>query len=74
MATDPKKILEDALQLPPEARAAIAAWLLDSLDDSSDPDAEDRWSEEIQRRLSELETGEVKPVPWSVARREISGA
>ncbi|MCK4414648.1 MAG: addiction module protein [Candidatus Eisenbacteria sp.] len=74
MANDPAKILQEALKLPPEARAALAGWLLDSLDSVSDDDAEDRWSDEISRRIQELDSAIVKAVPWSVARRTISDA
>lgn len=68
-----RKILEDALRLPPEARAALAGRLLDSLDEPVDEDAEAEWGKEIVRRIDELNKGLVKTVPWSVARRQILG-
>jgi putative addiction module component (TIGR02574 family) len=68
-----KKVLEEALCLPVEARAALAGHLLESLDDSLDEDAEVEWSKEIARRLDDLDRGKVKPVSWSVARRQILG-
>jgi len=34
-------------------------------------DVEAAWSEEIQRRLAEVDAGEVKTIPWSEARRRI---
>jgi len=66
MESDTKKLLEDALKLPDEARAALAGSLIDSLDDTVDPDAESVWAEEIDR-------GKVKTVPWFEARRQILG-
>lgn len=66
-------ILKEALNLPPEARAAIAGSLLDSLDPEVDEKAEAVWQAEIVRRLWELDSGKVKPIPWSEARRKISG-
>jgi hypothetical protein len=30
------------------------------------------WAEEVRRRIAELESGEVKPVPWDEARRAIT--
>lgn len=66
-----KKVLEEALRLPPEARAALAAQLLESLDESVDEDAEAAWEREIARRVDELNKGAVKTVPWSVARNQI---
>jgi putative addiction module component (TIGR02574 family) len=74
VAMDPKRVFEDALQLPPEARAALAAELIATLDEEADPDAEAAWSEEIRRRLDEVDRGAVRPIPWSEARRRILAA
>jgi putative addiction module component (TIGR02574 family) len=73
MKPAPKKVLEDALRLPAEARAAIAGRLIESLDDSVDEAAEAAWGKEIARRIDDLEKGKVKTVPWSLARRQILG-
>ena len=66
------ELLEKALALPPEARAALAGSLLESLDDTVDASAEEEWSREIARRIQELDSGKVKPIPWAEARRQIS--
>ncbi|OGW43825.1 MAG: hypothetical protein A2Y66_06990 [Nitrospirae bacterium RBG_13_41_22] len=66
-------ILKEALKLPPEARAALAGTLLDSLDDTVDRDAESAWEAEILLRLKEIDEGKVKLMPWSEARTKISG-
>jgi putative addiction module component (TIGR02574 family) len=66
-------LLKEALKLPPEARAALAGSLLDSLDQEIDEDAEAAWQTEISRRMRELDSGAVQPVPWSEARRRIVG-
>jgi len=71
---DPKRVFEDALQLPEQARAALAAELIATLDDASDPDAEALWSSEIRRRLEEVDSGAVRPIPWAEARRRIFAA
>jgi putative addiction module component (TIGR02574 family) len=71
MSTNPTKLLEEALKLPAEARAALAGSLLDSLDDTVDPNAEAAWDTEIARRLKELDSGKVRPIPWAEARRAI---
>jgi putative addiction module component (TIGR02574 family) len=73
MASDVGKLLEEALRLPPEARAALASSLMESLDETVDEDAEAEWAKKIQRRIREIESGQVKTVPWAVARREILG-
>jgi putative addiction module component (TIGR02574 family) len=66
------RILKQALELPPEARAALAGSLLDSLDEPVGPLVEDEWNKEIAIRLNELDSGKVKPIPWAEARKQIS--
>jgi putative addiction module component (TIGR02574 family) len=66
------ELLEKALALPPEARAALAGSLLESLDETVDPSAEAQWSAEIARRIEELDSGQVKTIPWAEARRQIA--
>ena len=74
MAVDPGKLLEEALKLAPEARAALAAALLDSLDpdQGADKAAEAAWATEIARRVRELDTGVIAPIPRSEARRKMA--
>ena len=73
MTPDPSKLLEEALKLSPEARAALASSLLESLDEAVDEGAEAAWAEEIGKRIRELDSGAVTAVPWSEARRMILG-
>lgn len=65
-------LLKKALSLPPEARAALAGSLLESLDEAVDASAEEQWNVEIARRIEELDSGKVKPIPWAEARRQVS--
>lgn len=71
MITDAAKLLDEALGLPAEARAALAAKLIDSLDEAVDPDAEARWIEEIRRRLKEIDEGRVQAIPWTAVQASI---
>jgi putative addiction module component (TIGR02574 family) len=73
MSSEATKLLEEALKLPPEARAAMAGSLLDSLDETVDTDAEGQWEEEIARRLQDIDTSPNRVVSWSDARRKILG-
>ena len=73
MTSDPKKLLEQALSLPAEARAALAGSLIESLDETVDEDAEEQWARELERRIREIDSGAVETVPWSEARRTILG-
>jgi len=72
MKRDAGEILKDALALPTEARAALAGSLLESLDTEVDEDAEAAWASEINRRVSELETGVLRPIPWADVRRRLA--
>ena len=74
MSPSAHKLLEEAIKLPEEARADLAAALIESLDgDEGAPEVESAWSEEIARRLRNYESGAVKPIPWDEARRMIFG-
>jgi putative addiction module component (TIGR02574 family) len=73
MKQDAVELLKQALKLPPEARAALAGSLLDSLDEAMDDDAEQAWEVEVSKRLSEIREGRVKSVPWAEARRRVAG-
>lgn len=72
MTQETSKLLKKALALPPEARAALANSLLDSLDETVDESAEEQWNLEIARRIEELDAGKVKPIPWADARRRVA--
>ena len=41
-------------------------------DEETDDDAEALWEAEIQRRVREVETGQVTLVPWDEVRASIS--
>lgn len=66
-------LLEEALELPPAERAALAGSLLASLEAESDDDAEAAWELEIARRLEQIDRGEVTMIPWEEARPRIIG-
>lgn len=53
-------ILEQALKLSLTERADVAEQLIISLDERPDADAEQAWQEEVQRRLQQVERGEVE--------------
>ena len=72
--SDPKRLLEEALHLPVEERAALAGALIESLDLEVDEDVEAAWSAEISRRLESVDAGVAKTIPWSEARRRILAA
>jgi putative addiction module component (TIGR02574 family) len=64
-------ILEQALKLSSTERADVAEQLIASLDESPDADVEKAWQEEVQRRLQQVERGEVKTIPWEEVQRRL---
>ena len=64
-------VLEEALKLTANERAEVAEQLIASLDEAPDTDVEQAWQEEIQKRLQQLERGEVKTIPWEEVQRRL---
>ena len=71
MATSAKELYEKSLALEERERVTLAALILESLE-PWDSDAEDAWKSEIERRLSEMDSGKVEPVPWEAVRARLS--
>ena len=71
MSLTTERILEDVLALPDDQRAELAARLLQSLDREVDPDAEEAWAVEIERRCAALDAGEATLSDWHDVRRRI---
>ena len=69
-----RQLLDAALQLSAEERAALAGELIQSLETDVDPEAEAEWSAEIRARLDRVDAGVAATVPWSEARRRIYAA
>lgn len=74
MTKEADTILAEALRLPPEARAALADSLLESIDSAIDEDVELAWRTEIRRRVAELDSGAVQTIEWSEARQRLRAA
>jgi len=62
------RLVEQALAMSPNERAAIAARLIASLDSQVDEGVELAWQGEIQRRMAETDRGEVDLIPWEEVR------
>jgi len=57
-----KKIVSEALELPPSLRALIAEKLIESLDEEGSAELSPAWREEILRRCAEVDEGRVVPL------------
>ena len=64
-------ILTQAMELPPESRAALAASLLETLEGPEEEGVEEAWSATIQRRMAEVDSGQVQTVPWSEVQMRV---
>jgi len=55
-------------------RAALAKWLVETLDDLSESEIEGLWAEEAERRLDELEEGLETEIPAEEVLRRARAA
>ena len=73
MARTLSEIFHEASELSDNERAELAGLLLDSLDGEPDREVEAAWAEEIERRVRQIDSGEVKLIPWEQVRAELFG-
>jgi len=71
MERDVTTLLKEALRLSAHDRAALAEALIASLDEDVDDDTDAAWRSEIERRIAELDSGFVSPIPWHVVRQRL---
>lgn len=72
MSPKSAELLKQALELSIEERADLAAQILESLDSSDDPEVQAAWQAEIERRMAQLDSGEVKPLSLDEFRRRLN--
>ena len=70
--TAAKNLRSEALGLPRKERAGLARELLESLDSPPDEGAEEAWIDEAERRVAEVDSGQVELEDWDVVRERIS--
>ncbi len=63
MSLDVQVILNQALTLPADSRAAIAARLLESLDDKEQQENNAAWAKEAETRLDAYDQGLMSAIP-----------
>jgi putative addiction module component (TIGR02574 family) len=51
------QIKQDLVKLPVVDRESLIEFLIQSLDEPNDPDAEQAWADELERRNAEIESG-----------------
>jgi putative addiction module component (TIGR02574 family) len=75
MTPDEQRILNEALQLPPEERSDLAARLIQSLDEGEGSVSSKEFDESLLReaelRLQEIDAGQAKTLTWPEIRRRV---
>ena len=66
-------VIDQALRLSEDERLEVAEAVYESLAGPPDPDADQAWAVEIDRRLKAIDSGRAKMIPWPQARRQIAG-
>lgn len=69
MAMREEEIEAAAMQMTKSSRARLAGMLLGSLDDEDE--IENAWDEEIERRVREIDSGEVELIPGEQVMAEL---
>jgi hypothetical protein len=69
-----KELEAEIKKLDLKDRAALAKWLVESLDELSEAEIEALWVEEAERRLDELEQGLTPEIPAEEALRRARAA
>lgn len=67
----PEEIESAALQLQRSARARLAERLIASLDVEDEDEVESAWDAEIERRVREVDSGEVALIPGEQVMKEM---
>ena len=65
MTPQVSKLLEQALSLSVEEQEALADSLISNLGGKVDEAVLAAWDEEIKKRITELDSGRAKTVPWT---------
>jgi len=63
MSTVLTELKKRASQLSETERAELALSLIESLDGPADPNVKEAWRVEVERRIGEIERGEVQLIP-----------
>jgi putative addiction module component (TIGR02574 family) len=71
MARDLRNVFREAFDLPESERATLAGLLIESLEPPPDPDVEELWAQEAERRWHEIESGAVATIPWEEVRAKL---
>ena len=66
-----QELFREATEMSERDRAELAGLLLESLENEPDVDVEAAWAEEVERRVRQIDSGEVKTLPWDQVRAQL---
>jgi putative addiction module component (TIGR02574 family) len=69
MTPEVSQLLEQALALSTEEQEALTVSLISNLGGKVDKGVQAAWGTEITRRISELDSGKARTVPWQEVRQ-----
>lgn len=68
---DADELLARALDLPVDERLSLAAKLIDSVEGPEDPEWSSAWAAELDRRMAQVEAGEVELEDWQTVKANL---
>jgi putative addiction module component (TIGR02574 family) len=66
-----RELYAAAAELPDGDRAELARMLLETRAEGAETEVEVAWAEEVERRIRQVDEGEVDLVPWEQVRAEL---
>lgn len=71
MSRNVAELFREASELSETDRAELAGRLLETLQGEPDADVELAWAEEVERRVRQIDSGEVKTISWDEVRTKL---
>ncbi len=71
MARSVAELFNEASALDERERATLAGLLLESIEQEPDPDIEEAWKLEIERRIKEIDSGAATLIPWEDVKAKL---
>ena len=66
-----KRVIENIENLSSDEKALVAHCLISSLEVKHDDSVDEAWGKLAQQRFSELESGSVQGVSWSIIKNKV---
>jgi len=66
-----QEIIEAAMKLPTPRRIALGELLIESAEEEAELEGREAEDAELLRRIADIESGRVKPVPWAEVKARL---